>query len=83
MFYGKGNRITAIKLYNDKFEPFYKEDEKSLYPVCKRSAKYVEGWGHCSICQYFYPAEENKYRCPYDHIPLRTSPRKKRNNSKW
>jgi N-methylhydantoinase A/oxoprolinase/acetone carboxylase beta subunit len=22
--------------------------------------------------------EENKYRCPYDHIPLRTSTRKKR-----
>jgi hypothetical protein len=23
------------------------------------------------------PPRKNKYRCPYDHIPLRTSPRKK------
>jgi hypothetical protein len=39
MFYGKGNRIT----FNGSLELFYKEDEKSPYPVCKRSAKYVGG----------------------------------------
>jgi hypothetical protein len=44
LFTDEGNRITAtFKLYNDKFELFYKEDEKSLYPVCKRSAKYIVG----------------------------------------
>jgi len=65
---------------NGILELFCKEDEQSLYCLRKKSAKYVEGYGYCSKCQYFYPAEENKYRCPYDHIPLRTSPRKKRNN---
>jgi hypothetical protein len=33
-----------------------------------------------SKCQYYYPIKEYKGKCPDDHIPLRTSPRKKRNN---
>jgi hypothetical protein len=55
-----------------------KEDEVSRYCLRKKSAKYVEGYGYYGKCQYFYPVKEKKYRCPYDHIPLRTSPRKKR-----
>jgi hypothetical protein len=49
------------------------------YPICKRSAKYVDGWGYCSKCQYYYPVEENSVNVP---IPLRTSPRKKKENGK-
>jgi hypothetical protein len=49
--------MATFKLYNGQLELFYKEDEKSLYPVCKRSAKYVEGWGYCS-------------KCPYDNVRL-------------
>jgi hypothetical protein len=37
--------------------------------------------GYCSKCQYHHPVEENKYRCPYDHMSLRTSPRKKKNKN--
>jgi hypothetical protein len=70
--------VATFKLSKDGgLELFHKEDEDSLYAVCRRSAKYVDGRSYCSICQYYYPAEENKYRCPYDHIPLRISPRKK------
>jgi uncharacterized protein YbaR (Trm112 family) len=76
LFTDEGNRIIATfkGSKDDKLELFYKEDEQSLYCLRKRSAKYVEGYGYCSKCQYFYPV--------YDHIRLRTSPRKKRNNSK-
>jgi hypothetical protein len=81
LFTDEGNRIT-VKLYDGRVELFYKEDEQSLYCLRKRSAKYIEGYGYCSKCQYSYPVEENKYGCPYDHIRLRASPRKKRNNSK-
>jgi hypothetical protein len=68
LFTDEGNRIIATyKVSKDgKLELFYKEDEQSLYCLRKRSAKYVEG---------------NRYRRPYDHIPLRTSPRKKKGNN--
>ena len=72
LFTDEGNRIMAtFKLSeNGLLELFYKEDEISRYCLRKRSAKYVEGYGYCSICQYFYPVEEDKYRCPYDRIPF-------------
>jgi uncharacterized paraquat-inducible protein A len=84
LFTDEGNRIIAIfKLSEDcLWELFYKEDEQSRYCLRKKSAKYVESYGYCSKCQAFYPAEENNYRCPYVPIPLRTSPRKKRNSDK-
>jgi hypothetical protein len=60
--------VATFKLSKDGgLELFHKEDEDSLYAVCRRSAKYVDGRSYCSICQYYYPAEENKYRCPYVH----------------
>jgi hypothetical protein len=65
---------------NGLLELFYKEDEVSRYCLRKKSAKYVEGYGYCSRCQAFYLVEENNYRCPEHRIPLRTPPRKKRNN---
>jgi hypothetical protein len=82
LFTDEGNRIIAtFKLSeNGLLELFYKEDEVSRYCLRKKSAKYVEGYGYCGRCQAFYPAEENNYRCPEHHMPLRTSPRKKRNN---
>jgi hypothetical protein len=72
LFTDEGNRIIAtFKLSeNGLLELFYKEDGQSLYCLRKKSAKYVEGYGYCSICQYFYPVEEDKYRCPYDRIPF-------------
>jgi hypothetical protein len=75
----KLNKIVAtFKLSEDGgLELFHKKDEESLYTVCKRSANTLRDGVTCSICQYYYPAEENKYRCTYDHIPLRISPRKK------
>jgi hypothetical protein len=83
LFTDEGSRIIAtFKVSKDgKLGLFYKEDGQPLYCLHKRSAKYVEGWCYCSKCQYYYPVEENKYRCPYDHIPLRTSPRKKKGNN--
>jgi hypothetical protein len=76
----KLNKIGAtFKLSKDGgLELFHKEDEESLYAVCRRSANTLRDGVTCSICQYYYTAEENKYRCPYDHMSLRTSPRKKR-----
>jgi hypothetical protein len=82
LFTDEGSRIIAtFKVSKDgKLGLFYKEDVQSLYCLRKKSAKYVEGHGYCCKCQSYYPVEENNYRCPYDHIPLRTSSRKKRNN---
>jgi hypothetical protein len=48
---------------NGLLELFYKEDGRSLYCLRKRSA-------NICLCQYFYPVEEDKYRCPYDRIPF-------------
>jgi hypothetical protein len=39
----------------------------------------MDGWGYFSKYLYFFLIEEYNDKCPYDHIPLRTSPRKKRN----
>jgi Zn finger protein HypA/HybF involved in hydrogenase expression len=38
----------------------------------------AQAQGYCSKCQYNYPAEENKYRCPRPYTFKRTSPRKKK-----
>jgi hypothetical protein len=71
-----GLGLTTFKLSeNGLLELFYKEDGQSLY--VRGLLIYVEGYGYCSKCQYFYP-EENNYRCLYDRIPLRVSPRKRR-----
>jgi hypothetical protein len=49
LFYGEENRITVtFKLYNSKLELFYKEDEQSLFPICKKSARYEDGWRFCT-----------------------------------
>jgi hypothetical protein len=30
--------MLSFMLYDSKFEMFYKDDEKSLFPICKKSA---------------------------------------------
>jgi hypothetical protein len=73
--YGEENRITVtFKLYNGKLELFHKEDEQSLFPICK-SARYEDGWRFCTYCQKFFK-EGN--RCPTHGLLLRISHRKKR-----
>jgi uncharacterized paraquat-inducible protein A len=71
------DQLSHLSSITTKIRAIYKEDEQSPYCLRKSSAKYVKRHGYCSKCQYFHPAKENNYRCPYDHIPLRTSPRKK------
>jgi hypothetical protein len=82
LFTDEGSRIIATyKVSKDgKLGLFYKEDVQSLYCLRKKSAKYVEGYGYCCKCQSYNLVGDNDYRCPNDHIPLRTSPIKKRNN---
>jgi hypothetical protein len=49
LFYGEENSITVtFKLYNGKLELFYKEDEQSLFPICKKSARYEDGLRFCT-----------------------------------
>ncbi len=61
LFYGEENRITAtFKLYNGKLKLFYKEDEQSLFPRCKKPAtRYEDGWCFRTYCQKFFK-EGNK-----------------------
>jgi hypothetical protein len=55
LFKGEEVGINVVfKLYDGKFEMFYKDDEKSLFPICKKSARYADGWHYCSKCQCFY-----------------------------
>jgi hypothetical protein len=68
-------RIT-IKSSENKIELFHKEDEKSLFPICKKSAKYADGWRYCTGCHTFFTI--NYTICPKDGIKLRNSPRKKK-----
>jgi len=78
LFKGEEGGINVVfKLHDGIFEMFYKDDEQSLFPICK-SAKYTDGWRYCSKCQCFYHKN-----CPIHDINLRNSPRKnkKGNNS--
>jgi uncharacterized paraquat-inducible protein A len=77
LFKGEEGGITiTIKASENKIELFHEEDEKSLFPICKKSAKYVDGWRYCTRCQTFFTA--NYTICPKDGIKLRNSPRKKK-----
>jgi hypothetical protein len=69
----KGGITITIKVSENIIELFHKEDEQSLFPICKKSARYADGWRYCSECQVFY---QNK--CPTHGIKLRNSPRKKK-----
>jgi hypothetical protein len=74
LFKGEEGGITiTIKASENKIELFHKEDEQSLFPIFKKSARYADGWRFCSDCQVFY---QNK--CPTHGIKLRNSPRNKK-----
>jgi hypothetical protein len=44
-------RKTRLLLPYGGVELFYKEDEQSLFPICKKSARFEDGWRYCSKCQ--------------------------------
>jgi hypothetical protein len=69
----EGGIPITIKVSNNKLELFHKEDEQSLFPICKKSARYADGWRFCSECQVFY-----LNKCLTHGIKLRNSPRKKK-----
>ena len=74
LFKGEEGGITiTIKVYENKIELFHKEDEQSLFPIFKKSARYADGWRFCSDCQCFY-----LNKCLTHGIKLRNSPRKKK-----
>jgi hypothetical protein len=74
LFKGEEGGITiTIKASENKIELFHKDDEQSLFPIFKKSARYADGWRFCSECQCFYI---NK--CLTHDIKLRNSPRKKK-----
>jgi hypothetical protein len=75
LFKGEEGGITiTIKASKDGLlDLFYKDDEQSLFPIFKKSARYRDGWRFCSECQVFY-----QDKCPTHGIKLRNSPRKKK-----
>jgi hypothetical protein len=74
LFKGEEGGITiTIKASENIIELFHKEDEQSLFPIFKKSARYADGWRYCSECQCFY---QNK--CLTHGIKLRNSQRKKK-----
>jgi hypothetical protein len=75
LFKGEEGGITiTIKASKDGLlDLFYKDDEQSLFPIFKKSARYADGWRFCSECQVFY-----QDKCPTHDIKLRSSPRKKK-----
>jgi len=75
LFKGEEGGITiTIKASKDGLlELFYKDDEQSLFPIYKKSARYADGWRYCSYCQCFY-----QDKCLTHSIKLRNSPRKKK-----
>jgi uncharacterized paraquat-inducible protein A len=76
LFKGENKATVTIKASENKLELFHKEDEKSLFPICKKSAKYADGWRYCTRCHTFFTI--NYTICPKDGIKLRNSPRKKK-----
>jgi uncharacterized paraquat-inducible protein A len=80
LFKGEEGGITiTIKVSENKLELFHKEDEQSLFPIFKKSARYADGWRYCTRCQTFLPIDYTI--CPKDGIKLRNSPRKKKKAS--
>jgi uncharacterized paraquat-inducible protein A len=80
LFKGEEGGITiTIKVSENKLELFHKEDEKSLFPICKKSARYRDGWRYCTRCHTFFTIDYTI--CPKDGIKLRNSPRKKKRNN--
>jgi hypothetical protein len=73
LFKGENKATITIKASENKIELFHKDDEQSLFPLFKKSARYADGWRFCSDCQVFY-----QKKCPTHGIKLRNSPRKKR-----
>ncbi len=76
LFKGENNATVTIKASENIIELFHKEDEKSLFPICKKSAKYADGWRYCTRCHTFFTIDYAI--CPNDGIKLRNSPRKKK-----
>jgi uncharacterized paraquat-inducible protein A len=76
LFNGENKVTVTIKASENIIELFHEEDEKSLFPICKKSAKYADGWRYCTRCQTFLPIDY--IVCPKDGIKLRNSPRKKK-----
>jgi hypothetical protein len=66
-----GITITIKASKNGLLELFYKDDEQTLFPIFKKSARYTDGWRYCPLCQCFY-----QKICPTHGIKLRNSPRK-------
>jgi hypothetical protein len=73
IFKGENKATITIKASENIIELFHKEDEQSLFPIFKKSARYADGWRFCSECQCFY-----QDKCPTHGIKLRNSPRKKK-----
>jgi phosphoribosylaminoimidazole-succinocarboxamide synthase len=80
LFKGESKATVTIKASENIIELFHKEDEKSLFPICKKSARYEDGWCFCTICQLFFKGYE---RCPTHGILLRTSRKKRKKRRGW
>jgi hypothetical protein len=76
LFKGENKATVTIKASENKLELFHEEDEKSLFPIFKKSARYRDGWRYCTRCQTFLPIDY--IVCPKDGIKLRNSPREKK-----
>jgi hypothetical protein len=76
LFKGENKATVTIKAFENIIELFHKEDEKSLFPIFKKSAKYADGWRYCTRCHTFFTIDYTM--CPKDGIKLRNSPRKKK-----
>jgi hypothetical protein len=79
LFKGENRATVTVKASENNLELFHKEDEKSLFPIFKKSARYADGWRYCNRCQTFLPIDYTI--CPKDGIKLRNSPRKKKRNN--
>jgi hypothetical protein len=76
LFKGENKATVTIKAFGNIIELFHKEDEQSLFPIFKKSARYVDGWRYCTRCHTFFTIDYTI--CPKDGIKLRNSPRKKK-----
>jgi hypothetical protein len=54
LFKGENKVTVTIKAFENIIELFHEEDEKSLFPICKKSAKYADGWRYCTRCHTFF-----------------------------
>jgi uncharacterized paraquat-inducible protein A len=76
LFNGESKATVTIKAFENIIELFHEEDEKSLFPIFKKSARYRDGWRYCTRCHTFFTIDYTI--CPKDGIKLRNSPRKKK-----